>query len=338
MKKAVPLLLFASLSAQADDSWTNSNNTQTSTQEITNTYAHDGATDSHNIDNSLTTHDGATDSHAVDNSIASHNSIAVGSNNQDSHQVINNTNTEGDLQNSKNTGSFNTNSYNTDSSGSGNTLTASGGTSFSTSAGGSSQSDSNSSATGGAGGNSQSGSASSITASGNSANTLGSQSSAGVTGSGNSQNDNASRATNNGSGNSKVLVQSSSVYRQVHQAPGLGSLFGQVSQNQFSCSSSVGLNFSFLLGGAGFTLPWANDRCELLVAAAAMNNLFGFSAACNLMRDGDDEFRLAMNRANVNCNPVIPPPTIAVPRHEDLAIPKENNVIFDTVHKTVMQK
>ena len=110
MKKLLILALFLSTSAFADDTTTNSNNTNTSTQ--TNTI------DQHDTVTNQTTDTSTHDSHAVDNSVDSGVHTTEGSYNQanQSTQTINNTNTEGDLNQSKNTGSFNTNSGNSNGS------------------------------------------------------------------------------------------------------------------------------------------------------------------------------------------------------------------------------
>jgi len=111
MKKLLILAIFLSTSAFADDtSTTNSNNTTTSTQ--TNNI------DQHDTVTNQTTDNSTHDSHAVDNSVDSGIHTTEDSFNQanQSWQTINNTNTEGDLNKSKNTDSFNTNSGNSNGS------------------------------------------------------------------------------------------------------------------------------------------------------------------------------------------------------------------------------
>lgn len=127
MKKTIlTIAILSSFSAYADNdnSPTNSYNTQTSTQ--TNEITHNDTYDNHSVDSSTST-DASTD-----NSAYSHNNQDSYNQANKSWQTITNTNTEGDLSNSKNTGSYNTGSYNTDTSGSGNTLTANGGDAKST--------------------------------------------------------------------------------------------------------------------------------------------------------------------------------------------------------------
>jgi len=306
-------IIFLSSTALADDNnITNSNNTNYATTTQSNEITHN---DSY-----------ITDNHSQDSSQQTDNSIGDNRNNTNfgntgSYNQANQSTTNQDINNSVTKtigGDLNENSNN-NNIGNANNIGAN--------AGG--DNSSHSTATGGQGGDSRSVSASTVSNTGNSTNNVGTLS--------------TSRSDVNGSGNSKnaqkVVVQNNQSYRQVHQAPGLGAIFGQVSQNNFSCASSVGLNFSFLLGGFGFTLPWSNDRCELLVAAGQLNNLFGYSAACHLMHDNDDQFRNAMNRAAVSCDPiVVHAPTLVSSTYTPPRLPDANHPFFDQAHKAAMQK
>jgi hypothetical protein len=112
------IVAFASF-VKADNDVTNSHNINESTQSNVidqhDTYYDESTSTDSSVDNS------------EDNSENSHNAQDSYNQANQSWQTINNTNTEGDLSKSKNTGSFNVGSYNTDTSGSGNNLTASGG-------------------------------------------------------------------------------------------------------------------------------------------------------------------------------------------------------------------
>lgn len=97
-------------SSHADNDVTNSNNTNTSTQ--TNEINHQDTYDSHDqINDSSTSTDNSTD-----NSAYSHNTEGSYNQANKSWQTITNTNTEGDLNQSKNTNSFNQNSGNSNGS------------------------------------------------------------------------------------------------------------------------------------------------------------------------------------------------------------------------------
>jgi len=131
MKYIAILLFFFCSTIYADSDVTNSNNTNTSTQsnEITHNDTYD--------DHSSNTDSSSTVDSSTDNSVGSH--ITTDSNNQanQSYQTITNTNTEGDLEKSKNTNSFNENVGNTTASNVSQTTTGGTGTGYANSTSGS---------------------------------------------------------------------------------------------------------------------------------------------------------------------------------------------------------
>lgn len=295
------LLCWAAV-ASADNDMTNSNNTNTSTQ--TNEITHSDSYDSHNqVNDSSTSTDNSTD-----NSADSHNNENSYNQANKSWQVITNTNTEGDLDRSKNTNSFNTNSGNSNGSNVSQNAT-----------GGSSTSDSTSHA-----------------------NVSGvSSGAAALVSTGSVKTGVSTGATNVNTGAVNV------VHHQVRQTPMAWSPGLAMSMSQENCNNSASLGVSAGFGAISGGVPINDNDCTRRRDAILWANLGQMRIACERMVQDEGNLD-AMRAAGTNCaeltKPVVAPAVFApsalnVPPNDYWdKLSKVADAQLDALHKNSMTK
>lgn len=263
------LLICWAAVAAADNDVTNSNNTNTSTQ--TNEITHNDTYDSHDQVNDSST---STDN-SVDNSAYSHNTDGSYNQANQSWQTITNTNTEGDLSQSKNTNSFNDNTGNSNGSNVNQNAT-----------GGSSTSDSTSRA-----------SVSGVTSGAAALVSTGAVKTGVSTG-----------ATNVNTGAVNV------VHQQVRQTPMAWSPGLAMSMSQENCNNSASLGVSAGFGAISGGVPINDNDCTRRRDAILWANLGQMRIACERMIQDSGNLD-AMRAAGTNCaeltKPVVAPAVVA---------------------------